>query len=267
MMIVPSIAFGLAVGAACAQGKRTVINAATTPIYPPMEFKDPTTNKLMGFDIDLFEAIAAKMGAKVNWVEMKWAELIPAIKTKRADVIVSTKEDTPEGRAGVSLVDYVMDGTAFYTLRGNAAHFPDMSAVCGKRVGTPRETNRGELAAKWSEEHCTKAGKPAIIVVGTNNSTDSRLQIMQGRIDVLTGNPIGMLYQNQISNDSYALIGEPFYPFLDGIMFPSDDLQLGQEIKEALAAVIADGTYQQLLRKWKMPDGTAIAAPMINGQP
>ncbi|WP_369726274.1 ABC transporter substrate-binding protein [Bradyrhizobium sp. LLZ17] len=262
-----AIAFGLAVTAASGQGTRTLINVATDPSYPPMEYKDLTSSKLIGFDIDLFDAIAAKMGAKTNWIETKWEEQISSIKTKRADVVVSTKEDTPEGRAGVSLVDYVNDGSAFYTTRANAARFQSIDDVCGKRVGAPRITNRGELVAKWSEEHCTKAGKPAIIVVGTQHSSDSRLQLNQGRIDAITGNLIGIVHQNQIENNNYVQIGEPFYPFMDGIIFSNNDPELGQAIKTAIAAVIADGTYRQILRKWKLPDSTAIERPLINGQP
>ncbi|WP_375784914.1 transporter substrate-binding domain-containing protein [Bradyrhizobium sp. Pha-3] len=262
------IVFGLAGGATYAEGTKTVINAATEPTIPPFTYKDLASNKLMGFDIDLFEAIAAKMGAKVNWIDTKYQEFIPAIKTKRVDVAVAQKEDTPEGRtAGVSFVDYVNDGSVFVTLRANAERFPDMDVLCGKRVGATRSSDRPVLVAKWSDEHCTKAGNPAVIVVGTEHSADSRLQINQGRIDAFTFSPLRIGYQNKIENNRYMAIGKPFHSFPNGIVFANDDPQFGQAIKNALGAVMADGTYRDLLRKWDLPDDGAIERPMINGQP
>lgn len=89
-MIVPAIGFGLGVGVADAQQTQIVINAATNAVYPPMEFKDPKSGELIGFDIALFNAIAANMGAKVHWIEASWQDLIYGIKTKRVDVAIST---------------------------------------------------------------------------------------------------------------------------------------------------------------------------------
>lgn len=265
-LIVVATALGLAIGAADAQGKRTVLNVATVPVYAPMEYRETSTNELTGFDVDLMTAIAAKMGVKLNWVDEKATSLLyPWIQTKRADVAISTVQDTPESRAIVSFVDYLQDSSAFYTLQENAANFPDL--VCGKRVGAPRSNNRPQLVAKWSEEHCVKAGKPAVIVVGNEGSADGRLQLTQGRIDAVVNNPTGMVYQNQITNGGYVRIGEPFAPFLNGILFSKDDLQLGQEIKNALAAVMADGTYKNLISKYKLPEDSAIKRPMINGEP
>lgn len=149
-MIAPAIAFGLAVGAAYGQSTRTVINAATNAVYPPMEIKDPKSGELIGFDVDLLNAIAARMGAKVNWTETSWQELLYAIKTKRADISISTKEDTPESRVDVSFVDYLMNDGLFYTLRANAASYPAIDDVCGKRVATSRNFRPGSVE-KWSD--------------------------------------------------------------------------------------------------------------------
>lgn len=84
------VAFGMA-GAADAQAMRKVITAMTITTFAPFEFKDPETNKLVGSDIDLFNAMAAEMGAEVDWVESSFSELITfsALKTHRVDVLVS----------------------------------------------------------------------------------------------------------------------------------------------------------------------------------
>ncbi|WP_375784826.1 transporter substrate-binding domain-containing protein [Bradyrhizobium sp. Pha-3] len=80
-----AIVLGLAAGTAYSQATKSLINAVANTTYPPFEFKDPTTNRLVGFDIDLLDAIAAKMGAKVNLIESKFDQLLSSIVTKRAD--------------------------------------------------------------------------------------------------------------------------------------------------------------------------------------
>src|SRR5882757_7318331 len=97
-------AFGQAASVACAQGAKTTVNAATVPKYPPFEFKDPASGKLIGFDVDIVDAIGAKMGLEVNWIDSSFDQLISSIETRRADVIVAGMADTPERRATVSFL-------------------------------------------------------------------------------------------------------------------------------------------------------------------
>ncbi|WP_245471694.1 hypothetical protein [Bradyrhizobium nanningense] len=54
---------------------------------------------------------------------------------------------------------------------------------------------------------------------------------------------------------------------LTGMAFSKDDPQFGGQLKHALGALIADGTYGQLLHKWGLPDDASIEKPMINGEP
>ncbi|MES5485118.1 transporter substrate-binding domain-containing protein [Bradyrhizobium sp. INPA03-11B] len=148
-----------------AQATKTTINAATIPAFSPLEYKDPTSGKVIGFDIDLFEAIAKKMGAKVNWVETDWQQLTNSIKTKRADVIVAGMSDTPQLRERVSFVDYLNNGFSFVTLRDSGSQFPDTDALCGKSVANMRNSLAGPALAQWSEDNCVKAGKRAVAML------------------------------------------------------------------------------------------------------
>src|SRR5882757_7608593 len=51
--------------------------------YAPMEYRDPTTNQLVGLDIDLANELAKRLGVKIVWSETPFAELIPSLQTKR----------------------------------------------------------------------------------------------------------------------------------------------------------------------------------------
>ena len=78
-------------------GKSTLV-AAIVPNYPPFEYKDPATDKLMGFDVDLGEAIAAKLGVKLQWEETGFDQMMSALTTHRVDVILSGMTDLPSRR-------------------------------------------------------------------------------------------------------------------------------------------------------------------------
>lgn len=266
VMSIITCALALGAGGAYGQGTRSVINATTVTTYPPMEYREPSSNKLVGFDIDVVNAMGAKMGATVNWSEASYDQLLSSITSKRVDVIVAGMGDTQERRASVSFVDYLHDNAVFFTLRSNSERYPNMESLCGKKVAVTRSTYWPTAIAKWSDEHCTKAGKPAIVVVGTSNAPDSRLQLKQSRADAAVQSAATLVYQNSIEENRYAVIGKPFYTQLSGIGFSKDDPQVGQALKKALAAIIADGTYQKLLQKWNLPADCAIAQPMINGQ-
>lgn len=265
-----AVAVGFFPDVALAQGAKRVINATTITTYPPFSFKDPVTNKVTGFDIDTLNAVAAKMGAEVNWIETSFAQQssFSDIKTGRADMNGSSIGDTPERRAVVSFLDYVYDVQVFYTLRSNVDRFSIMDAVCGARVAIPRSSAlMNATVTKWSEDNCTKAGKPAVIVVGSDNVIQSQLMLNQGRIDVSVTGAAALAYQNTLEGNRYATFGTPLVKVLTGMAFRQEDTEFGHALKNGLASVIADGTYAQLLRKWNMPDEASIQQSMINGQP
>lgn len=259
------VALSFTVNTSHAENKR-VITAGITPTAPPIGYKDPNTGELVGVDKDLFEAIAAKMGVTVNWSDMGWEQLMPAITTKRIDVIVSGMQDTPERRGTVNFVNYLSDGVQLITLRSNASRFPDLNAVCGKKVGATRSGIMGPLLEKWSAENCTARGKPAVVIVPTDSTADSRLQLKQGRADAATIARNAFAFQNKLEGDIYQAVGKPYATQLLGIGFSKDNPELGISIKAGIASIMADGTYAEILNKWGLAE-SALDQPLINGAP
>ncbi|MGY8685301.1 transporter substrate-binding domain-containing protein [Bradyrhizobium sp. UFLA05-153] len=261
-----TIALGLAAGNAYAQSGKTVINAAVDPKYPPFKFKDPATNKIIGFDIDLLDAMAAKLGLKVNWIEDSFHQHLSTILTKRADVIVDIA-DTPARRESVSFLDYYNEYSVFFALREIAGRFTNQEALCGKRVSVARGTSWPAQVARWSDEHCTNAGKPSVILVESSTVADGRMQVNQGRVDAVVAGAGSMAYQNTLEANRYLSVARVNRGDWQGIGFSKDDPELGQVLKKALTAVIADGTYKNVLRKWNLPDDDVPERALINGQP
>jgi polar amino acid transport system substrate-binding protein len=78
---------------------------ATMPNYPPITYKDPATAKLMGFDIELGEAIAKELGLSPEWQEIAFAQMLPSLQTGRVDMVMAGMSDLPARRETADFVD------------------------------------------------------------------------------------------------------------------------------------------------------------------
>lgn len=266
-----ALATSLAAGAAYAQDATKVIKAATIVTYPPFSSKDPKSGELVGFTHDLFEAMAKKMGAKVNWSEFSFAELtsFAPLRTERVDIYgFGGMGDLPERREqGVSFLDFVYEPFFFFILSANADQFKSQDALCGKRIAITRSSpSTIALAKQWSEENCTGAGKPDVVVVGSENVLQSQMMMKQGRADASITGAGPLSNANKVEGNIYLALGKPLNKNMYGMAFLNEKSGLGEALKRALDELIADGTYVQLLKKWKMPveDSTIGQTSLIN---
>ena len=243
--------------------KQGSIKVAIVPNYPPMEFRDPATNALSGFDIDLGEAIGRKLGVKIEWQETSFAEFMPSISTGRVDAILSGFTDYASRHDIASFVDYLRSGPQFFVQQSRKAEFKDAASLCGKKVGASRRTMFPAQIAAWSEKNC---GSNPIQFIGTDGSADARTQLRQGRIDAAAQGNETLPYIMDLEPGAYASVGEPIAQQFTGIALPVKEKALQQAILEAVDALIADGTYRTLLAKWKLNDNGLEKATINAGQ-
>lgn len=238
-----------------------VLRIANTPNYPPLEFRDPATNTLTGFDIELATALAERLGVKIQWEEVSFATMLPALDTGRVDIIMSGMSDLPARREAATFVDYLRSGPQFFVLESNAAAYTDEKSVCGKSVGASRRTSYPQEIAAWSEANC--ADKP-INFIGTDGSADARTQLKQGRIDVAVQGNETLPYVMDQEKGTYHLVGKPISFQLFGIGIPKNETAFQKAVADALDATIADGTYGKLLTKWQLEE-SGVEKATING--
>ena len=226
---------------------------ATQPNYPPVTYKDPATNKRVGFDIELGEAIGKKLGLPVEWQEIGFAQMLPSLVTGRVDMVMAGMSDLPARRETVDFVDYLRTGPQFYTTPAQAAAgIKSQDDLCGKKVGASRATNWPTMIAEWSQANCEAKGRPAIQVTGTEGSVDARAQLKTGRLDAAVQGNETLPYYQKIEPNAYVLLGEAFGENLAGIPFPKADSATRDAIKAALDAIHASGAYAALLEKYGM---------------
>ena len=110
---------------------QAVLRIVTDPTFPPMEFtKD---GKRTGFDIELTEAVAAAMGRKIEWIDIDFKGLIPALVSNRADLAMSAIYITDERKKVVDFSDpYFAGGLVVLTTR--AGSIKTLKDLDGKKV-------------------------------------------------------------------------------------------------------------------------------------
>jgi len=238
----------------------------TTPNYPPVTFKDPATNQLTGYDIEIGNAIGEMLGLKVEWQDTSFEQMISAVTTDRIDLILGGMNDLPARRETIDFVDYMRSGVQFFVQHKRSAEFRDATDLCGKTVGASRRTNFPKDIEAWSQEWCVKAGKPPIKILGTEGSADARAQLRQGRIDAGAQGNESLPYLMKLDPDTYKLLGAPFAITYQGIGVAKKNAALRDAVAGALKAMLADGTYKKIVDKYEVQP-SAITEVAINEVP
>jgi polar amino acid transport system substrate-binding protein len=239
------------------------IVVATQPNYAPIAYKDPATNELMGFDIELGAAIAKELGVKVEWQETAFAQMISSLVTGRVDMVMAGMSDLPGRREQVDFVDYLKSGAQFYTSQANAATIKTPTDLCGKKVGASRSTNWPAQIEEWSKANCVAKGRPAIAVTGTEGSIDARTQLKSGRLDGGVQGSETLSYFQKLEPNTYVVLGTAFTESLMGIPTPKTEPQLRDAIKGAIERLQKNGTYDQIAAKYGL-QGNKLAPIAVN---
>ncbi len=239
--------------ALCAVGMTASLVALSADVpdrIPPIAYKDPASNTLTGFDIDLGEALAKEMGVKIEWQETAFAQMISSLQTSRVDIALAGMSDLPARREVVDFVDYMKTGPQFFTTTNRAGELKTIEDLCGKKVGASRSTNWPGQMEDLSKTVCAAKGKPAMQVIGTEGSVDARTQLKSGRLDAAVQGSETLPYFQKQEPNTVVLIGVPFSEQLSGIPVAKTEPQLRDAVKEALERLQAKGVYDQILAKY-----------------
>jgi len=242
----------------------------TSATYPPLEFKDPATLKLMGLDIDLSEEIGRRLGLKVEWSEQSFDQLINSLDTGRIDMGASGMTDIPTRREKTDFVDYFSTGTQLFTMPAVGGELKTIEDVCGKPVSVNRNGIFYIRLQEFNQKTCVAKGLPEIKYVLVDKTADARLQLLQGRAVAAAIGVDAIRYLNE-SRDSpdrgkYTLIGAPFAVDYAGFGFAKTNTALRDLVADAVDAMIEDGSYGRIFAKWEMPYAM-VKQTMINAQP
>lgn len=226
--------------------------AATFPPFEAMQDGKP-----VGFDVDLAEAVAKRMGVKSEIQGFEFKGLVPALLGKRIDAIISGMYVNADRLQVADFVPYVLVGNQIVVRKGNPLKITEAMSLCGHRVAAPVGT-AFELAAKKADTDCKAAGKDGVTLLALGGSTTCALALKEDRADaIIVSGPTAAAFQAD-SPDAFDN-GGPSYANETkvGIAVVKGNADLLAAIDKAVKATVADGTYAALLKKWHLPEGSS----------
>ncbi|NEN07116.1 ABC transporter substrate-binding protein [Diaminobutyricibacter tongyongensis] len=238
--------------------KAGVITVGVDATYPPNESKDANGNAV-GWDIDLFNAVAQKLGVKATYVIAGFDTIIPNITGGKYDVGVSSFTDNVEREKQVDFVNYYSAGILWAAPKGKSV---DPDNACGLKVavetGTTEETD--EIPAK--SKACTTAGKPAIQILKFDGQDQATNAVVLGQADAMSADSPITEYAIAKSNGKLEVAGKTFEVAPYGIAVNKGS-KLTDAVQKAMQSLVDDGTYKKILDKWGVADG-ALSSITVN---
>ena len=174
--------------------------------YKPNEFKDES-GKIVGFDVDLMNAIAGTLGLTPEYREADFAKIIPSIQGGTFNVGMSSFTDTKDREASVDFVTYFSAGTSWAQKKGAGI---DPNNACGKKVAVQATTTQetDELPAK--NKACTDAGKPAIEIVPFDGQDAATNAVVLGQTDAMSADSPVTMYAIKETGGKLEAAGDVF---------------------------------------------------------
>ena len=220
--------------------------AAMEPTFPPFDTTDDDGN-LTGFDVDLINAIAKDQKIEVEWKNMEFDGLIPALDSGNVDIVASGVTITKARKEKVDFSDeYYKSGLALAIAKDNTTvtSLDDLTKdmIVGAQIGTS--------GAKKAEE-LKKAGK--IKDVKTYNGLDVTFNdLANGTINaVINDLPVTKSYMEK-QPDKIKIVGETINAESYGIAVKKGNSELLEKINTGLKNIKDNGTYDKLYKQWKL---------------
>src|SRR4051794_4237088 len=237
-------------------GKLTI---GTDSTYAPSEFLDTDGKTVKGFDVELFNAVAAKLGLKTEGQAASFNSIIPGVGTGKYNVGVSSFTVNPQREKQVAMVSYFSAGTQWAAKAGTTINADD---ACGKKIAVQTATVQVDDITARSKK-CTTAGKAKITIDQYQKQSDATNAVVTGKDDDMLADSPVCAYAVKQTNGQLALVGDIYDSAPYGYVLPKDQTDLAAAIQGAVQALITDGSYKTILANWGVEAG-AITAPAVN---
>jgi polar amino acid transport system substrate-binding protein len=234
----------------------------TDSTYAPSEFLDTDGKTVIGFDVDLFNAVAAKLGLTTQWTSAKFDAIIPGVQSGKYEVGVSSFTINDERKQQVNMVSYFSAGTQWGTKTGNPTGIQPDNA-CGKKVAVQTSTVQDTEDLPKRVNQCKTSGKSAITIDRYQGQDQATASVVSGKDDAMLADSPVVAYAVKQTNGQLELLGNIYDSAPYGYVVNKDQTDFAQALSGAVAALISDGTYKQILSKWGV-DAGAITNPAVN---
>lgn len=219
---------------------KLVVAVDTT--YPPMEYVEG--DKTVGYDVDLANELAKKLGVKAEFVTVDWNGIMSGLLAKRYDVIMSSMNITEKRKQEANFVEYARMSQVFVSLKGGTVKAEkDLS---GKTVLVQDGTTSHDYAKEVKEQRVKDLKE--IISYGGATEAFQALKNKKGDVIVID-EPVGLYYVKKDAA-TFEITGRAMDPEPVGIALRKEDVDLANALEKAVADSKADGSYKKIAETW-----------------
>jgi len=216
-----------------------VIKIGTEGTYAPFTYHD-ASNKLVGFDVEIGEAIAKKLGVKPEFLEGKWDGLIAGLDARRYDTVINQVGITDARKAKYDFSDPYIASKAVLIVRDDNADIKGFADLKGKKAAQSLTSNFGKLAEKNGAS-----------LVGTDGFDQSIQLVLNGRADATLNDSLSFLdFKKQKPDAKVKIVATEENADYSGVIVRKGNPKLVEAINKALTDIKADGTYQAISAKY-----------------
>lgn len=239
LLLVGIVAVGVLLVGCTGGGGPDKIRVATDATWAPFEYVDTETNEIVGFDIDLFDAIADRADLDVEYVNVDWDALLAGMAEGTYDAAISSITIKPDRLAEMNFsIPYMVAGQIITTLKSNT-DITGPETLAGKRVGVQTGTTGDDYAQSINGS----------IVVGYDDIPLAFVALMTNQIDaVICDDPVAYGYVDKY--DTLKTVGEPLTTEEYGIAVPKGKEDLLEKINTALEELLDEGIIEELTQEW-----------------
>ena len=218
--------------------------------YPPFEMRD-TQGQPAGVSVDLARALGENLGRAVEFENMPFDGLIPALKTGRVDVVISSMTATEERAQSIDFSEsYWRTGLCLLIgAKSDIRSAADLDQA-GRKVAVVRATT-GQL---WAKESLRRAE-----VLDLAKETACVLEVTQGKADAFIYDQMSTLRNWQANPDTTRALLQSFKEENWAVALRKGDAELRAKVNAFVAAYRAAGGFDRLSEKWLGQQKTSFA--------
>ncbi|MFC4812236.1 amino acid ABC transporter substrate-binding protein [Paenibacillus sp. GCM10023250] len=223
---------GTALAAVQSDGEITV---GTEGTYAPFTFHDKS-GKLTGFDVDIAQEVAKRIGVKAKFVETKWDGMLAGLDAKRFDMVANEVTIRDDRKQKYDFSDPYILSKAVLIVKDDNTAIKSLADLKGKKSGQSLTSDLADIA---------KANGAQIVQIdGFNQAIDL---LTSGRIDATINDKLSFLdLKKQRPDVPIKVVAETDNVSQSGLLFRKGSTDLVDAANKALADMKADGTYLKI---------------------
>lgn len=228
--------------------------------YVPFGMIDKA-GKPAGIDVELAQEIANLLAAKLEIQTVTFPNQIPGLVSGRLKVAWSTFSVTAERIKQVDFVQYLQAGSVAAVLPANAEKWKD--GLCGAKVAVAQGSS-GDFVLDKLNKDCAAAGKPEIEKTLYPDQRQEIQATLTGRVDAWLDDSTVVGYYQQQSKGELVATGPNYYPLPLAMAVAKGDSETAEMMRSAIQALIDNGKYGELLKKYNLQDSAITSAKIYN---